>query len=510
MNKFMNGLRKDDNYTLTENGGLAHKSTLDSVYDLYALGGAYRSRSDSDCILLFKKAFAQDETMAMKCLFYLRDILQGQGERRFFRVCLKWLGNEHPDAVRRNLEYVSELGRWDDIFSLMGTKVEKDVIALVREQLKMDLKSIEVPNGAVSLLGKWMPSENASSEKTKATARKLRSELKFSSRQYRRILSALRKRINVLECLMSANEWDKIDYSKIPSQAGMRYRRAFQRHDVERKKAGVATYEEFVQDDSTKVNAKALAPYEVVEKALALSNYSFDWGVRDYVWMPDNTIERAAIDKYWDNLHDYFNGMPFNGLCVVDTSGSMRGTPMNVAISLGLYCAERAKGPFANHYVSFSSRPQLIETAGVDFVDKVRRIYETNLCENTDLEATFDMLLKTALRNHCSQDELPQTIIIISDQEFDAAQGYYSNGNKNYNTLMENMALKWETYGYKMPNLVFWNVNARHDIFSMKAQDGISFVSGMSPSLYEQILKGKTAFDLMYETLSSERYSLIK
>lgn len=508
MNKFMNGLREADNYKLTENGGLAHKSSLDAVYDLYALGGAYRKRSDDDCVLLFKNAFEQDEAMAMKCLFYLRDILQGQGERRFFRVCLKWLAQTHPDAVIRNLKYVSEFGRWDDIFVLMDTKVEKNVVDLVREQLKVDLQSLEVPNGAVSLLGKWMPSQNASSERTKATANRLRAALGFTSKQYRKILSALRKRINVLECLMSANEWDKIDFSKIPSQAGMKYRKAFQRHAIERKKAGVTTYEDFVKDETTTVNAKALAPYEVVEKAVELFRYNL-WRYNSYEC---DEVERAAVNKYWNNLHDYFNGMPFNGICVVDTSGSMSGTPINVAISLGLYCAERAKGPFANHYISFSSRPQLIKTEGVDFVDKVQRIYSTNLCENTNLEAVFELMLNTAIQANCSQEDLPQTIAVISDMEIDNAQGYYSwdriPDSKQPRTMMEKMRIKWAQHGYELPHLVYWNVDARSNNFLDDGPD-VTYISGFSASTFEQLMTGKTGINLMEDKLNSKRYEMI-
>lgn len=501
MNKFMNGLREANNYKLTENGAFAHRSTLNDLYDMYASGGAYRNRSDNDCILLFKKAFEQDETMAMRCLFYLRDITQGQGERRFFRVCLKWLANEHPDAVRRNLEYVSEFGRWDDIFVLMGTKIEKDVVALVRKQLKVDLESLEIPNGAVSLLGKWMPSINASSEQTKATARHLRARLGFTEKQYRKILSTLRKRINVLECLMSANEWDKIDYSKIPSKAGLKYRKAFERHDIERKKAGATTYEDFVKDENTTVNAGALAPYEVVEKAISL--------YRRGRHIASNT-ERAAVNKYWDNFHDYFNGMPFNGICVVDTSGSMIGTPMNVAISLGLYCAERGKGPFANHYISFASRPQLIETSGVDFVDKVERIYRTNLCDNTNLEAVFELLLKTAITNNCTQEDLPQTVAIISDMEIDEAQGYYGWDADKYEpkTMMEKMRIKWAQHGYQMPHLVYWNVDARQSTYLENGPD-ITYISGFSASTFEQLMSGKTGVNLMMNKLNSERYEMI-
>ena len=180
--------------------------------------------------------------------------------------------------------------------------------------------------------------------------------------------------------------------------------------------------------------------------------------------------------------------------------------PINVAISLGLYCAEHAKGPFNGHYISFASRPQLIATDGVDFCDKVQRIYKTNLVDNTNIEATFDLILNTAIQNNCSQDEIPQNLIIISYMEFDAARGFRSQSQR---TLMENIAIKWKNHGYSLPSLIFWNVDARNDNISMKLQDNITFVSGMSSSLFEQIIKGKTAIELMYETLNKERYKTV-
>jgi hypothetical protein len=189
--------------------------------------------------------------------------------------------------------------------------------------------------------------------------------------------------------------------------------------------------------------------------------------------------------------------------------GTDASAPINVAISIGLYAAERARGPFHGHYISFSSRPQLIETRGIDFVDKVKRIWETNLCENTNIEATFDMLLKTALRSNCKQEDLPKTIVVVSDMEFDSARGYYGRHEDN-STLMENISRKWEQAGYRMPNLVFWNVEARQDNIPMKAKNGITFVSGFSPVLFEQIMKGKTGYDLMMDKLNSARYECIR
>ena len=451
MNTFLNGMKTASNYTRTENGALTHKSTMDGLMDLFAMGAAYRSRTDEDVMLLFKNAFDENPVYALKCLFYIRDVRGGQGERRFFRVATKYLASYDTNAMRRNLQYVPEFGRWDDLFVFIGTPLENDALNIIKHQLALDVQC-KTP----SLLGKWMPSENTSSQKTRKTAAKVRKFIGMTPKQYRKTLSVLRARINVLERLMSEGRWDEIEFDKIPSKAGLKYKNAFARHDIERMKRNpeVKTYEAFAKDTETKVNAKDLYPYEVVAKALSACH------------RPMDHTDRLMVNKYWENLADYFQGKTFNGLAVVDTSASMtwhggEATPLNVAISLGLYCAERANGPFANHYVSFSRTPRLIETNGVDFCDKVYRIYRTNLCENTNIEATFDMLLNTALNNGCGQDELPQNIIVISDMEFDQGTAYMNRNNAK--TLMENIREKWARHGYRMPHLIYWNVDARQN-----------------------------------------------
>jgi hypothetical protein len=407
---------------------------------------------------------------------------------------MKWLANEHPSAASRNLQYVPEFGRWDDLYLFVGTPLEQDAFTFMKKQLALDLQS-QTP----SLLAKWLKSENTSSKESQQLAKKTREAFNMTSRRYRKVLSLLRERIRVVERLMSENRWDEIEFDKIPSRAGLIYKNAFARRDIIKEK-----YKAFAADKNTKVNAGTLYPYEVVDKAIALN--------ARYLWEGeyDNT-DRNMINKYWDNLTDYFNGKTFNGLAVVDTSGSMYGTPINVAISLGLYCAERSKGPFANHYVSFSSRPQLIKTEGIDFVDKVERIYRTNLCENTNLEATFDLLLNTAILNNCKQEDLPQNLVVISDMEFDGATYQRSTGCylSQPETLMENISKKWEAHGYHMPHLIFWNVDARQNNIPMRDDGHITFVSGFSPVTFEMLLSGKTGQDIMYEKLNSERYSVI-
>ena len=504
MNSMLNGLKNATNYTLTENGGITHKTTKSDLLDMFAMGAAMRNRSDSDVMLMFRKAFAENPVYALKCLFYIRDVRGGQGERRFFRVVIKDMATyskSTQEAIARNMELIPEFGRWDDLYAFMDTPLQDKALNIIKHQLALDVQC-KTP----SLLAKWMPSENASSKKTIHLGNITRSYLNMTHKEYRRTLAILRSRINIVEKLMSENRWDEIEFDKIPSKAGLIYKNAFARRDIIK-----AKFEKFAKDETTKVNASTLYPYEVVEKALRINAYR-----------PDET-DRAMVNKYWANLADYFNGANLNALAVVDTSGSMHGTPINVAISLGMYCAEKAGGPFANHYISFASRPQLIECEGVDFVDKVHRIYRTNLVDNTNIEAVFDLLLQTAQKNKCSQEDMPENILIISDMEFDAAsrggsynwrtgkyEGSYGFTQAQADTVMEGIARKWAAAGYKMPHLIYWNVDARQNNIPMIGNGPISYVSGFSPSIFQSIITGKTGYDLMMECLNKERYAQVQ
>ena len=506
MNKFMNGMANATNYTYTENGAVTHKTTKSDLLDMFAMGAAMRTRSDEDVILMFRKAFKENPVYALKCLFYIRDVRGGQGERRFFRVVMKDLAKFDTAAARRNLKFVPEFGRWDDLYVFVGTPLEADALQIMKDQLALDVEC-KTP----SLLAKWLKSENTSSVESRRLGNITREFFGMSHKQYRKTLSILRERINVLERLMSEGRWDEIEFDKIPSKAGMKYKNAFARHDLERaKNENVQTYADFAKDNTKKVNAKALYPYECVHEALNIMGNQQGWSSRGHHVALDDT-QRLMTNKYWDNLADYFNGATFNGIALVDTSGSMSGTPIEVAISLGLYCAEKNRGAFANHFISFESNPHWIETSGVDFCDKVYRITGTEWGGSTNVEAAMDLILNVAKQNGCSQDEIPQNLVIISDMEFNycVTSNNYGRGNVN-DTLFEKIAAKYRTNGYEMPHVIFWNVNARQANIPMLGNGNVSFVSGFSPSIFETIMSGKTGYDLMMEKLDSERYAQIQ
>ena len=396
-----------------------------------------------------------------------------------------------------------EYGRWDDLYSVVGTKVEEAMFTEIINQLDLDMEALNMGDSfGVSLLAKWLKSENASSKETKKLGDLTREALGLSHKQYRKILSDLRTRINIVEKLMSEGKWEQIEYAKLPSKAGLIYRNAFARRDAER-------YKEFINSKETKVNAGTLYPYDIVNKVTDKISY---WG-RD---IDITDTEREVLNKYWANQKDYLNGQHCKIMCIVDTSGSMTSrynatvTPIDVAISLGMYCGERIGEPFKNYFISFSSRPQLIKIEGIDFVDKVARIYRQNLCEDTNLNAVFDLLLKMYKNNQVKAEDLPEQLIVISDMEINNGSCWYSDEERT--TEMQRIRNEWEAAGVKMPKLVYWNVNARHDlILDNASNDDVTFVSGCSPIIFQSILTGKSGKDIMIDKLvNSGRYANVK
>lgn len=351
-----------------------------------------------------------------------------------------------------------------------------------------------------SLIYKWLKSENCSSKESKRLATKTRAAFGLTAKEYRKLLTWGRKESNVLERLMSLNLWDKIDFSKIPSRAGLIYKQAFARRDIIK-----AKYEKFAKDENTKVNAAVLNPVDIAHQIF--NSYR-----------PSET-DRLMWDKYWTNLKDYYNGREEKGIAIVDVSGSMVGQPMEAAVSMGAYIAERGKGPFHNHFITFSNNPELVKFEGIDLYDKFMRARSADWGMSTNLEGVFELLLNTALREHCPAEDMPEVIYIFSDMEFNSC---LSSGRTSYDryargtmrdvgqveTLMEGIARKWASHGLTLPRVVFWNLNARQE--NIPALGGrFSYVSGFSMNMVEQILSGHDGYDLMMQKLNTERYSVI-
>lgn len=498
---FMNAIKNELNNEkqFTENGAVGYRTTGKKLLDLNFSVASLRSASEQTIINKFMDAYWEDPVMAIKWLFYSRDCREGLGERRLFRILVKHLAQEKPEVVKAILKFTSEYGRYDDMWCLLDTDLKNDVISIVYAQLGEDTVNMR-NNKPISLLCKWLPSENASSKETKRYAATIRKGLNMTSRGYRKMLSQMRKYIDVVECKMSSKEWTGINYEAVPSRANLIYNNAFLRNDEERRRAYLGALEK----GEAKINASVLFPHDIVHKYTAGSWYS---RLNNY---------DAALEGMWKALPDTVNGNG-NTLVVADGSGSMTinvgcktsVTALDVANALAIYFAERASGEFKDKYITFSNRPQLVDLSNAkNLHDKLGIALRHNEVADTNIEATFDLILNTAVNNHMAQEDMPQNVLIISDMEFNSAVGWHRPDK----TLFATIAKKYATYGYKLPRLIFWNVNSRTGTVPVKENDlGVALVSGFSVNIVKMVMSNKLdPYECLLDVLNVERYQAIE
>lgn len=406
MNDLKETLNEDFNESITENNAIGYRTTGKELLDMNFMVSSMRKMSDKQIIDKFVKVFYENKMYAIKWLYYVRDAREGVGERRLFRVCMEYLAKNHTDIAKAMIPLTAEYGRWDDLLSLLDTELADNVIKLFGDQLTEDMKNLKLDK-PISLLAKWMPSCNASSIKTRKMGTYVALKLGVSERKYRKMLSALRKYLDVVEVKMAAGQWDQIDYSKVSSRANLIYNNAFLRHDEERRRK----YLESLQKGETKINAGVLFPHDIVHK-YCNSNY-WSINIKNY---------DTALEEMWKALPNYVNGAG-NTICVADGSGSMYtsvgGTnvmAIEVANALAIYFSERCSGQFKDNYITFSMRPQLVNFSNAKSLrEKIEVALKHTECANTNIEAVFDLILQTAINKNMTQDELPQNILILSD-----------------------------------------------------------------------------------------------
>ena len=483
-------LKREANTAYTANGAVSNASTMSDCLDFFAAAGALRNAGDEEIVSRFIRAFAEDRDIAMKTLFFARDIRDGLGERRAFRIILRYLAENYPDTVIKNIANIAEYGRYDDILSLIGTASEAEAVAYIRETLKKDMKSMQAQE-SVSLIAKWLPSVNASSSESVRLAKRIAKAMNMSDASYRRMLSALRAYIKILENSLREKDYS-FSYEAQPSKALFKYRKAFIRNDEERYRAFI----EKAKTEPSVLKTGSLTPYDIV--SAVLNNRK---GM--------SAADREVLDTTWNALENYVNSD--NTLVVVDGSGSMYWTPRGgvvpaaVAESLGIYFAERNKGAFAGNFITFSANPRLVEIKGTDIFEKVKYCMSYNECSNTNIEKTFDLILNTAVKNRLKQSDMPSRLIIISDMEFDVCADNSSMTN------FDNAKAKFAKKGYKLPQLVFWNVNSFNRQQPVKMNDrGTVLVSGMSPQIFSMLKEDKLdPYSFMMSVISSERYERV-
>lgn len=471
--RLVNGARQKD--TFTEKGMPTHSTSLNSCVDMYFMAGAARHWTNEQIETLFQKALAEDPLTALKLMFWARDVRGGAGERNFFRVCLSFLEKYYLGYLKKNVDLVSEYGRWDDLFHL-----NKDIY------LPLIKKGLEEKNG---LLGKWLPRKGN-------IANTIRKSLGLTPKEYRNLIVSLSKTV---EQLMCAKDFEHINYEQVPSVAMNKYRKSFFKND----KSRFSEYISDVKSGVAKMCATAIYPYQLYDAFLKARNEE----------------QTQAIEAQWYSLPNYMEGSTEKILPMIDTSGSMDfygALPARAGWSLGLYISERNESIFKDAFLTFSTTPKMVYLKG-SISERIRAIRHVEWKGTTNLEAAFQLLLSKAIENKITEDEMPTTILILSDLQFDPSIISYK-----YNAY-DMMKAHYASAGYKIPRIIYWNLRAKMDnVVSSAFDENVGLVSGFSPSCLKSILIGEsikeetkeepkkeTPYELMMKVVNGDRYSSI-
>lgn len=493
MNKLLRAMKEETNRTTTWNGAAAYKSTNSKILDLFSMGGNAKGEKDLEKLrMAIRDAFNEDTELALAVTFYLADVRGGQGVRNVMRTALQFLTERYPAQTRRLIALLAEYTRWDMLYEFVGTPLERDAFkALHREVISA------IREHRNSLVFKWLKSVNASSEETNRLGRLTAKYFNMSEKNYRQMLSKYRRELGVVEVYMSAGQWRNIEYGKLPSKAGLLYREAFKNHDFSR-------YNEFVEAvvrGEAKMNMGRVYPYEIVNK--------YKQGRGASHCRAPRMVYDASLEAAWKSLEDIFI-QDGDTITVCDVSGSMFNLMsststtqyIDMSIALAIYFAERAKGAFANHVISFDSNPRLIylpEKASL--ADKIEKVFE-GAGGSTNIDAVFKLILDTAKRNRVSQSEMPKTVMIVSDMQFNSV----TNGRQTTN--FQNWRAMFRNAGYEMPQIIYWNMNTADNVPVTADTQGTVLISGSSPKVLEYIHTGKflTPFEQMLEVVDRPRY----
>ena len=482
---FAEAARNNATFTRTENGAVALNTSGNALVDLFATIGALRNADESRILRLFAEAYQEDPLTATKIAFYARDCRGGLGERETFRKILKYLANYHKEAVLPNLDLIGVYGRYDDLYTLVGTPLEDEMWGAMKKQFDEDVTNL-IAGYSVSNLAKWIKSADSKNTNTRVLGIMTAHKLGYSVYTFKRIVKKLRKKIGIVESLMSQNLWDQIVYSSVPSRAMKIYSEAFQRHDENR-------FESFIDKAVTgkvKINSSTLYPYDLIEKILDRWNF--------------NAVEDKAVEAQWRQLPNYVEGNA-NAMVIGDMSGSMAGRPICSALGLAIYFAERNTGAFHNMWMSFSTDSTIHILKGETLAQKINSMNKRDWNGSTNLKGALAKLLKIAKENNVSPEEMIKALIITTDMEIDWA------GDRDW-SFYDQMRAMYTAAGYQIPNIVFWNVNSRRDTFHAdNTRKGVQLVSGQSAATFKTIMNcvGMTPVEAMYHTINTERYAPI-
>jgi hypothetical protein len=480
MNAFVQGATaapKSKKDAFTANGAVTRSTTGQAHLDLFSIIGSARNAQD-DVVALFDKAYKADKATALRIALWARNVRGGAGERQAFRNILRRLSGVDSAVVTKLIPFVPAFGRWDDAIESLPT--ESKMFKQAADNLKLAI------DGGDGLAAKWTPRKGS-------VAVALREHWGMTPKAYRKYVVG---HTSVVETAMCNKEWETIEFSKIPSMASLRYQTAFARNAPK----AYAKFEKALESGEATINAGVVFPHDIVTNALR------------------GTGREAVLNAQWKSLPDYLAGREGNLLVLADTSSSMKTgiggniTALNVSISLGLYISERQSGPFKDLVLTFNDNSDFHKVIGSNIVERTNSLARSPWGGSTNFQSSFDAILRVALKNNVPQADMPTTLIVLSDMEFNS-----SDGNRtNFGVAKQ----KFKDAGYELPQIVFWNLNGHAGNCPVKADaSGTAMVSGFSSAILEAILKGDmditipdapklTPMDVMNNAIFNEVYDI--
>jgi hypothetical protein len=480
-------------FKCNEKGSLSLSTSGNARVDLFFQ--TVRKIDEAHLGKLLEASWNEDPLDTLKLCFYNRDCRNGKGERKVFRDSMNWIiKNKGPSHFLANLELVSEYGRWEDLLWFIqkgNEEVSTAVANLFAEQLRKDKEAMK-QGKSVSLCAKWAPTENCKHDKLNKAPKVICSALGVNYAVYRKeYLTPLRAHIKIVEAFMCAKEWEKIDYNKVPGVAMNKLKKAFLKNDKER----FNEYQEKLKrgDKDTKVNATTVEPHDLVRQ-----------------YMHNNSSMDTIIEEQWKVIEQRVADLGTLKDCLVisDVSGSMSGTPMEVAIALGLLISSLTREPYKNQIITFSEYPQFHTVKGNTLNERVADVMKMSWGMTTNFQAVFDMILSRAIQNRVPAEEMPRRLFVISDMQFDVA------GGADFKTHYQIIQTKFTQAGYPLPQIVFWNVrsSSTQDFTNNATDQNVAMISGFSPSILKAVLNGKdfSPYGVLREAIDDERYKKVK
>lgn len=459
----------------TGNGAKSRSTSGQSHVDLFAVAGSSR-KDQAGFLRLFDRAYDSDKATALRIALWTRDVRGGAGERQSFRSVLKRLETRDPIVLQKLVPHVPEFGRWDDVIDTVATNT--NAFALAAAELKAAI------DGGNGLAAKWTPRKGD-------VAVALRNAWGMTPKAYRKYLVS---HTNVVETLMCDQAWNRIEFDKLPSLAGLRYQKAFGKRAPE----GYARYKAALEKGEAKINASTLFPHDIVTN------------------VRNGTADRVVLNAQWEALPDYLGENASSILVLSDVSSSMNSgvggsvTAMNVSIALGLYISERQTGPFKDLVLTFADNSTFHKVSGSNISERCNNLERAHWGGSTNFQSTFETILRHAVQNNVPAADMPKVLIAISDMEFNCAH-VQGRSVENFKAA----EAKFKAAGYKLPKIVFWNVNGRAGNNPVTFdQTGTAMVSGYSPAILKAVLSGTeveevTPFDVMMEAIMVPRYDVV-